>query len=473
MPKPIIRSLHVLLVFLCLSCSKEEIVKNKDQFIEEPEQLSELNVEIAAAAVKFIEVQWRPVSSTHFKKVTYNLYLDGQKIVEGANVTSYSFINLEPEREYAIKIEAATEDGVKTSQTLRASTLAFNEADQIIYQKISIHTYSHFLGPSTISKLSDGGHLIVNYLQHPSFRAEDGFKIAITRIDNAGNLLWYRLFDPPKGNLHTSISPKLTLHNNETEGIIIVHKYAFKISLLTSKIILEKDFSDLDEFGIASAYCTSDRQLLIGTQSGSLLSINPTDLSIIWRVTDKSQRGAITAIITDSRRNIYTSFIDQADPINGYILKFSSAGEYIARFQIDQSAHASTLLIDEQDNLYIFHQTGDENTIEFYKLKDSGELISKNSIKSSVTGARAFWGRNEQLIVYGVYYGSGLTAYSGIYVFDKKMNILSKRFNNHLPNHGIHALTENANGTLNYFLAVRGSQTSEFIFIKSDDKGNI
>jgi len=457
---------------LHLSCAKEHIDNIEDQFIEEPEQLSELNAEITAAALTFLEIQWKPVRSSHFAEVTYSLYLNDQMIIQGLTTNKYSLINLEPGREYTIKVQASTKDDVKSNKIITARTLPSNQADQIIYHNIHIHSYSTFMGPASIEQLQDGGHLMVRYIQHPGYIQSERFKIVVMRVDQKGEMIWYRLLETPQDSFDPIISSRLILHNDEKEGIVFIKEYAFKISILSSEIIQEIDFKGLNELGIESVHAT-ERQLLVGTLMGSLLSIDPNNLSIKWRYSNIDQRGAITAINTDSKGNIYASFSDYNDPINSYIHKYNSKGEYITRFPFDREHYSASLLVDKEDNFYLFPLTGDENIITYYKFDAGGQAITKKSIPNSVSAPHAFWDKDGNIVVFGSHYTRGTMIYGGVYTFDKDLNILSSRFYNDLSRNLILGLTQNDNRSFNFFIYIDSDANSDFYFIRADTKGNI
>ena len=117
-------TLMCIVMLLFFSCKKDGALKNEDVYVDQPEQLSELKVENSSAGYTFIEVQWSPVINTHFKAVTYSLYLDDQKIVDGLTTNKYSFINLKAGQSYSIKVVAATSEGKQIQQSLTANTLA-------------------------------------------------------------------------------------------------------------------------------------------------------------------------------------------------------------------------------------------------------------------------------------------------------------------------------------------------------------
>lgn len=392
--------IYILIFLLSLSCGKEKIIKSEDKFVEETERLSELQAEVSAAGYQFIEVQWNPIYSTHFKSVTYSIYLNEEKIIAGLYSTSYSLINLQPGQEYSIKITASTEEGNQVQQILKSKTLSLeeNESKQVFYKEYKIHSYSRITGGIGLKQLPDGGHLIVRFLQHYPIFSNETFKIIVFRIDKYGNLMWYRLL-PTLSHGFTSMDYiNLTLHNADKEGIVFIGGYAFKFSAVDGKILLEKDFREINESYIKSVYYASSHQIIIGTWKGSLLSIDPQDLAIQWHQTNGTGQGEVLAVSMDSQKNIYAVFRDYKDESNLHIYKYDSTGEYLTKFIFQGNFIAASLLVDKQDNFYLFPYSAGWNYIYYYKFSKEGRLIKKNTISDGVSAPKAFLNNNEIIV---------------------------------------------------------------------------
>lgn len=79
-------------------------------------------------------------------------------------------------------------------------------------------------------------------------------------------------------------------------------------------------------------------------------------------------------------------------------------------------------------------------------------------------------------MVVGQIDGGGLNTYTGIYVFDKEMNIKSKLFYTNIPPHIVRGITGNPDGSYNIFLNYMQTYTyenSNFVFIQTDANGKI
>lgn len=474
----LIRSFICLCIFLLyLSCGKEKLKEEEDRFIEETEQLSELKAEALSVGYQFIEIQWNPIYNTHFKTVTYSVYLNEKEIVQGLSTLKYSLINLEPGQEYSIKIIASTGQGQQTGQTLKVSTLSGNgnQTSPTINKEYKIHSYSDITGPTAAKRLPDGGHLIVKYLRHPSPLTDDGIKLIVLRTDKQGNLQWYRLLASSPHGLGGMPAIYLALHNSGKEGIAFTGGYAFKISAADGKILLEKELSAENVQLIRSLF-SSPQNLIIGTVNGSVISINPDDFSILWRQENTSPQGAITAINTDSKGNIYATLISPKDDIHIYVLKYTSEGQYLSGFTLEGGFSNSDLLIDAEDNFYLFPHISTENLLYYIKFKGDGTVIKKDIIRGSFTSPQAFWNDKNQIVVYGRHDGGGLEVYGGIYVFDKEMKIQSNRLYNEIPYHVFGAVTLNDDGSYNIFLHYVQTYSygnQNFVFIKTDTDGKI
>ena len=312
------------LVIMFLSCKKDEVVNNEDNFIEQVAELSPLEAEVSGASDHHIEVKWKAGVHTHFKAVTYNVYLDEKKIADGLTTTKYSLINLEAGKNYAIKIVASTSDGKTVQQILQASTLAsLNSGTQTkIYKEYKIHAYSRLTGNASLKKCADGGHLVVRFLQHPDYFAEGAYNLIIFKIDRSGNMLWYKLLPASAYNLSPDDLLNIELHNEGKECLIFIKGYAFKVSTTNGELLLEKDFrSDLNGQFFQAVFYSSTQQILAGTNRGMLLSINPQNLTANWIQSNTGKPGTIVAIKEDSRKNIYYIFRDQNDRtvVSGYI----------------------------------------------------------------------------------------------------------------------------------------------------------
>jgi len=474
-----------LAVLLLYGCEKDKDYGSEDNFIDQPEQLSELKAEVSAAGTQFIELQWPVVKNTHFKDVSYALYLDGLKVIEGINATKYSLINLKAGQKYTIKISASSE-GKQIEQIINTSTLTPSTGNPTIYQEYNLHSYSRITGPTALKQLADGGHIAVRLLQHPGTFADENFKVVVFKVDQSGNMLWYRLLSVKAYSFSTYGEFFVTSHKEDQEGLLFIQNSVVKFSVKTGEVLLEKSYADrLPEQSFESVFKTSAQEVIAGTSTGSLLSINPDDLSLNWHQPNTNQLGSIVAINVDSKKNIYYIFRNTNERNTSIrVHKCDSKGQFLNNFLFDGTLNnesnlgfwMTSLLVDEQDNLYLFGRNSDFNFLRYFKFSTDGTVLKKNEKSDYLSAEKAFFNNKGEIVVVGQVDGGGLNTYAGLYIFDKEMNIKSKRYYTEIPSHIIRGISGNPDGSYNIFLNFRQTYTYEnpnFVFIKTDADGNI
>lgn len=473
-----------LTFFFLFACKKDSAIKNEDNFVEQPEQLSELKAEISAAGNQFLEVQWTQVNNTHFKAVTYSIYLDGQKIIDGLATTKYRFINLNPGQSYTVKIKASTKDGKEIEQTVSGTTLS-PTSDGRVYQEYGIHSYSWMSGNVGLQKLSDGGHLVVRFLQHPNYFAEETFKIIVFRTDKTGNMLWYRLLSSMGYADLQSSEILLATHNQEKEGLIVLQDYVIKITTSNGEILLKKRYKDNLNGEIFRTVYATPNELIIGCEQGSLLSVNPVDLSLNWLHTKVSKSGLIMAINLDSKKNICYILRELNDNYSKIrVHKCNAKGEFLKEFSFDGAlpdggdlgGDMKTMLIDGQDNFYLFGGNSSFYRLNYVKFSADGKLVKHDENPEHLWVRGAFFNNKGEIVVTGQVDKGGLNTFLGIYVFDKDMNIKTKNIYADIPPHIARGITTNLDGSYNIFLDYMQTYTydnSNFIFIKTDSDGKL
>jgi hypothetical protein len=473
------------IVFLLLSCKKQDAVN--DNYTDPPEQITTLSTQVSSAGREFIEIKWNKVEDSYFKNITYAAYLDGKKIVDKLTSTTYSFINLNPGQKYTIKVVATTNEGNQVEQTLEGSTLAaLTETEQIFYQKYSIHDYSMLIGPTGLYKLADGGHLLVKELAHPKDFTHEHYKIVVFKNDKYGHMLWYRLLSFTKYGLPVDEAVfNITTVKGDQDAILFAGNYAVKIAVNNGEVLMEKSYSDiLPEQLFQTINNASTQEIIAGTNYANLLSISPEDLHVLWHQGSQAQSGSLGSIQLDSKKNIYGIFngrLDQHTPIR--VNKYDSKGKYIKTFAFDgvlegemnYGFSTTALLIDAQDNLYLFGNNSDYPYMRFFKFKTDGTLIKKNEQSEKFPIKDAYFNRKGEIVTVGQIDVSGLITYGGIYIFDKEMNIKSKHIWSDLPPHILSGITSNDDGTYNLFLGLMplNSQYDGFIFIKTAVDGKV
>lgn len=476
-----------LLMLVLFACKKDNPAQNTDNLIEQTEQLSQLKAEVSAAGYKFIEVQWNAVSNTHFKAITYSVYLNDQKVISGLTTTKYSLINLTPAQKYTIKVIASTKEGKQVEQTLATTTLGgTTESEQVFYQEYSIHSYSRLTGTTGIQKLPDGGHLVVRLLQHDGFFDNETFKIVFFRTDKYGSMLWYRLLSTKDFNVSVYGDILLAAHKAGQEGLLFMKNSAVKFASSNGEILATKNYGDrIGSQIFQSSFYASSQQVILGTQQGNLLAINPDDLSITWHQANANRLGSIIAINIDSKKNIYYIFRDQSDRYtNIRVHKCNPNGEFIKDFLFDGTLPneynwgfwMTSLLVDEQDNLYLFGRNSSYSFLRYFKFNTEGVVIKKNQSSDYLNADKAFFNAKGEIVVVGQVDAGGLNTYAGLYTFDKDMNIISKRYYTDVKPHILRAITGNADGSYNIFLNYMQTYTYEnpnFVFIKTDANGKM
>lgn len=476
-----------LIVHLFISCKKEIVIKNEDNFIDQTEELSVLKIEVSAAGNQFVEVQWNAVENTHFKAVTYAVYLDDQKIIDGLTATKYSLINLKSEQKYAVKIIAIAKGGKQTEQTVIASTLGEVTPNLPgLYREYSIHSYSRLTGTMSSKKLADDGHLVAGILQHPGYYDHDIFKIICFRTDKHGNMLWYRLLSTKDFDFSFYNEIFLTSNKGDQQGLLFLGNYAVKFATSNGEILLEKNYKDhLQLQAFSAIFNALPEQIIAGTSQGKLLSIKPEDLSVTWQQTNTTRVGSIVSINVDSKKNIYYIFRNQSEAYTSIrVHKCNAKGEFLADFLFDGTLPQehnwgfwmTALLVDGQDNLYLFGHNSSYNHLRYFKFSADGTVLKKNVVSDYLNANSAFFNDKGEIIVVGWVDGGGLNVYNGLYVFDKDLNIKSKRYYTEIPPHVLRGISANADGSYNIFLHYRQTYTYDnpnLVFIKTDIDGKI
>jgi len=478
--------LWLILVFFLSGCKKENSLADQDTFIEQVEELSPLNATVSSAGATFIELQWLQVTNSHFNAVTYSIFLNGDKIIEGITGSKFSLINLKPGQQYAIKIVASTASGKQLSQSLTSNTLRAIIGNQGIFQEYQIHNYSSITGGTALKQLDDGGHLIARLLQHPGQFDIENFKIVIFRTDASGKMLWYRLVSLLAYNFSVYGELVIEVNKNGRDGLLFLNQHAIRLSMDNGEILQQRSYAaDTTTLTFNSSFNVSDQKIILGTYQGSLMAINPNDLNLIWHKSNADRKGMVGQIKIDSKKNIYYVFRDAKDSnAKVRVMKCNENGDSMKEFLFDGTLpgesnwgfNMTALLVDEQDNLYLFGHNYDFNFMRWFKFTAEGTLIKKNQTSDNLLIYRALFNIKGEIVVSGQIQGASIERYGGIYVFDKEMNIKSKQVHRELPYHTLNGLTINPDGSYNLFLSFSTGNTSgyrSFVFTKTDTDGKL
>jgi hypothetical protein len=474
----------ILLLLVC-SCKKQEGLI--DNYTDPPDQITTLKPLVISAGREFLEIEWNQVEHSHFEELSYAVYLDGEKIVDQLSSARYSLINLAPGKKYKIKVVASTNNGKQVEQSLEGNTLpALTESETIYFHSYSFHDFSLLLGPLGLFKLEDGGHLLVRELAHPTDFTNEHFKVIVFRVDKYGQTLWYRLLTFAEFNLEVdSAAFQFTTIKGDQEAILFAGNHALKFAVLNGEVLLRKSYSDLlPGQRILSANKVSSQEIIAATDNAHLISVSPDDLRILWHRDNQGQSGTLLSIQVDSKKNVYgvfTNLREQNTTIR--VNKYDPKGKFLNSFQFDGNLEGeynwgfivTSLLVDPQDNFYLFGYNSSYSYTRFFKFKADGTLIRKNEQSENLLIKGAFFNAKGEIVASGQVEGEGINTTGGVYVFDKDMNIKTKQIWTSLPPHILSGITGNADGTYNLFVSFMPvkSQYDGFMFIKTALDGKI
>lgn len=479
------RTIFCILFLLVCSCKKQEGLV--DKYTNPPDEITSLNTVVSAAGRDFIEIQWDEVDNSHFENVSYAVYLEGEKIIDQLSSTTYSLINLEPGKKYKIKVVASTNNGKQVEQIVEGSTLPpLTESETVYLKRYGFHEFSILGGPSNLIKLDDGGHLLVMELLHPNDFTHVHYKIIVFRVDKYGQTLWYRLFTFQRFNMPVdSAIFQLTATKGDKEAILFTGTHAMKLALSDGEVLMEKSYADVlpDQF-ISSINKVSTQEIIVATTSTNLMSVNPEDLRVNWHKDGQGLTGVLGSVQVDTKKNIYAIFNDGKEmhtPIK--VNKYDSKGNFLKTFEFDgrldgESSwgfNMNALLVDPQDNLYLFGYNGSYSYTRYFKFKADGTLIKKNEKSEHFLIRGAYFNPKGDIVTMGQVDGAKTDTWGGIYVFDKDMNIKTRKIWTNLPSHTLAGITSNVDGTYNMFAGFRASNSdlSGFVYIKTAFDGNI
>jgi hypothetical protein len=470
------RLIYFILILSLLACKKANLI-TEDFFIEENEELSDFELEVSSVSPNFIEISWTNSLSSHFKPITYSIYIDEKKVADGVKSNKYSLINLKAEKEYKVKVVALGTENLKVEKEILAKTLPEKAQtnDGKLYQEYNLHSYSRIGGPIGFVKSNDGGHIFVRHLIHTADYQNDGFKLLVFRIDKDGNFSWYRIISAVDHGITDNTRNNILLNHNETEAMVFAGSYIFNINTFTGELIRKTTFPDLTNHKINAVCHSSNQEILLGTNKGLLLSVNTENQSINW-MQENSLNGSIVTLQVDSKKSIYAVF--QNGNLQNKIFNYDHQGKFIRSIAIDGFYSNGSLIVDEIDHVAFIASNPDTyyNEIYYYKFNTNGILINQKKITGAVSFSKSFINNLGEIIVYGSRSGSGFVNHGGILTFDKDMNLKTKRFYTELPYHGIAALTQNNNGSFNLFIGYSQTYSYEnfnFVFIRTKTDGSL
>jgi hypothetical protein len=478
-------TLCCILLLLVSSCKKKDGLI--DNYTDPPNQITTLKPSVISAGREFLEIEWNLAEHSHFDELSYAVYLDGEKIVDQLSSTRYSLINLAPGKKYNIKVIASTNNGIQVEQSIEGNTLpALTESETTYFHAYSFHDFSQLAGPLSLFKLEDGGHLLVKELSHPTDFTNENFKVIVFRVDEYGQTLWYRLLTFAEFNLTVgSAAFQLTTIKGDQEAILFAGNHALKFAVLNGEVLLRKSYSDLlPGQRILSTNKISSQEIIAATDNAHLISVSPDDLRLLWHRDNQGQSGTLVSIQVDSKKNVYGIFDERREENTTIrVNKYDPKGTFLKSFQFDGNLEGesnygfiiTSLLVDPQDNLYLFGYNSSFNYTRFFKFKADSTLIKKNEQSQNLLIRNAFFNAKGEIVASGQVDGGGINTSGGIYVFDKDMNIKTKQIWTSIPPHLLSGITGNADGTYNLFVSFMPvqSQNDGFMFIKTALDGKI
>lgn len=475
-----------LFLTLFFNCTKKEIVERGDEYKEETEQLQNSTIQINSAGLDFIEFEWTPVISSSFKKIEYDLYLNNRLMVSGVTSHKYTFIHLEEGTDYEIKVVAKSQTDKKIQIITNTKTLPQETVtSDTFYKEFQIFENTSLTGFSPVSKLKDEGHIIIRLLQHPSRYAYESFKFIAFRLDRLGNVLWYRLLSTNNYPVDFS-SAALAVNETLNQAVIVSGKVLWKININNGQHVEIKDLvSVFDEHENISSvkYTSSTTELIIGTSNYKLLKVDFQSLGLLWKRDTREFNGVIKSIVTDSKGNMYYIFANESNTIT--VHKADPEGKFIKEFKFDGSLNGeyehfgygmNFMLIDKEDNLYLFGKNYYSYSLRYFKFSTEGQLHLKNESYSEFQPTSGFFDKNGNIILYGIIQGFKINFTSYINTYDKNMNRINLLTYDQLPMYAISALTQNSNGSFNVFLHYATTYTYEnnnFVYIRTRENGTL
>ncbi len=479
MTSSVFRVIIIVLTVILFNACKKEIIDDTDKFVQHADELSALQPFVASAGLNFIEVEWGEVFNSHYKSVVYSVFLNDEKIVDKLTNTKYSLINLEPNKEYKIKIIASTADGQKIEQSIDGRTLDDTSRKYIEYK---IHPYSRMIGAVDVKKLKGGGHLVSRFISSPTYFNGEAEKIVVFRVDGNGLMLWYRLLSTMALKANSGNNLLLAVLDEEVDPILVIGTFALKINLESGEINASKDFSEyLAGELFRSIYATS-QQIIISETNGGLMSVNPRSLSVNWYHVNTTQIGDIGPINVDSEKNIYCVFRERNRVTSDVTVhKYNSQGQFLTSFSFagyvpdiyHNGFNMGAFLIDSEDKLYLMGYSYRDRYLQYFKFDKKGTVLRQSNDAIYLVASSAFFNNNGDIAIVGK---SGNWNYSeqiSVFIYDKNFNVKSTHIYTDIPDKSTKVMTENIDGSYNLFLDYVENGELKFGFTKIENNEKI
>ncbi|WP_394676078.1 hypothetical protein [uncultured Sphingobacterium sp.] len=469
----------LILILLIGGCSKKENIASKtDEYIDQAEILNPLNLVVSAANKDLIELSWDKVNSSHFKPVSYAIYVDNKLVAKDLSITKYSLINLLGDTNYKIRVIASSQTGRTQEQSIDARTVGGSTTNGSTYVEYKIHTQSRITGNNSIRLLEDGGHLICTFLQHEG--GETNFKLIVYRTNNKGQIIWYRLIQDLN---YYDLPPHVVLPSKQDEAFIIVKHDIYVIDQTNGKLKLEKPVSiDLSPNDyVSSVQFDASHNMIMGTGGGELLKVTTSDFKVVWK--RKNSSVGISSIQLDNAQQIYYSLLDsEATKIK--VQKTDRDGNVLATFEFDgklpgdyeRQYHMPILLKDKNDIFYLWGFDFYSYSLRYVKFDKNGNVKAKLGEYVNLKPAGAFFDNDNNIVVYGQQEGGGISTYGTINKYDSDLKLLSTLQYPNLEMHMFKNMTQNVDNSYNlffYYIQTWSYENLNFIYIKTKSNGQL
>lgn len=461
---PQIRNLLIGMLLLCFcSCKKQKTPK--DIFVQGDEHITALNLTASSAGKNFIEVAWDKVYSDHFEDIVYTVYLNEQKIAENLTATKYTFVGLSQGKEFNIKVVAITNGVKKIEQVIKGSTTVNTVEHNVFYKEYKIHKYSQLLSPTKVLQLQDGGHLVVNELY-----VNNIYFVVVFRTNKQGDMQWYRIL--PNGGFSGSIGgPFNIVVHEQNKGMVLFGKSIFDLSLENGELLKSKALESLGNTSIRAIIRIDDNTIIGGTGDGKIFSLNTQTLALNW-LPQKTDRNCI-AIQKDSKNNLFV-LCGENNLLT--LLKYDDKGLLLKRNEFNIPSVVASLVMDNDDNLFIVSRISSDSPISLLKTNNNGELIGSAKLYDPFEQPCALLGLNNEIIIYGDLAGPGLKVNGAVYRMDRNLKIKSRKIYGESFDNRLGGVTQNQDGSLNLFLNYidyYDFTNMKLLFIKTDANGDI
>ncbi|UKM65073.1 fibronectin type III domain-containing protein [Flavobacteriaceae bacterium GSB9] len=206
----------LLIIFLLISCSKENSINETNQELEEPEKQienqppSNFNVELVNISHDSAIINWSESTDPDNDAVTYDVYLNQVLIIENISELTYQFIGLKELTNYSGKIVAKDTSNNHTEVTFSFGTekyyLKYIKKYDYGQYDYGPNGYAHG-NPYHMIKTSDSNYLILG----KSSNNGNGYRLFALKINYDGDEIWRAYFNHIS---HTSATPKVIEHSN-------------------------------------------------------------------------------------------------------------------------------------------------------------------------------------------------------------------------------------------------------------------